>query len=103
MAYAPGDRVMTRHAQLGASKARRWLNCLGSVRMTRDLPESPDTPYSIEGTAAHELAAGWLKRADGPAHRNADPAMVEGIRPYVEYVQNRVKEMAYGGADARLF
>ena len=93
---------MTRHAQLGASKARRWMACPGSVKMTRDLPDV-ETPYSREGTAAHELAAGWLKRTDGPSHRGADPEMVEGVRPYVEYVQNRVKEMAYGGADGRLF
>ena len=93
---------MTRHAQLGASKARRWMACPGSVKMTRDLPDV-ETPYSREGTAAHELAAGWLKRTDGPSHRGVDPEMVEGVRPYVEYVQNRVKEMAYGGADGRLF
>lgn len=46
---------MTEHARLSASSAHRWMNCAGAPRMEAGLPEI-DTEYTIEGTAAHELA-----------------------------------------------
>lgn len=42
------------HAILGPSSADRWLNCPGSVALTRDLPDE-DSPYAKEGSAAHEV------------------------------------------------
>ena len=45
----------TKHARLGASSAHRWMNCAGSVRMSDGLP-NPETPYQLEGRAAHALA-----------------------------------------------
>lgn len=47
-----GERA---HAKFGASSSKLWLNCYGWYRMTRDLPPSPDSPASREGTAAHEV------------------------------------------------
>jgi hypothetical protein len=49
------------HSSLGASKAHRWMNCPGSVRMTRDIPETRST-YAEEGTAAHYLAETCLRK-----------------------------------------
>lgn len=46
---------MNAHAVLGASSADRWMNCPGSVALSRGLPESP-SEHAAEGTAAHELA-----------------------------------------------
>lgn len=45
------------HSPLGASSAHRWIACPGSVRLCASLPPSPDTPYTLEGTAAHAIAA----------------------------------------------
>jgi len=42
------------HSILGASSAHRWMNCPGSVRMSRGIPRST-SKYAEEGTAAHEL------------------------------------------------
>ena len=43
------------HAILGPSASGRWLQCPASVRMTRNLPESPDSVYAREGTDFHTL------------------------------------------------
>lgn len=52
---------MNAHAVLSASAAHRWLACPGSVRLTRDLPDTASV-YAEEGTRAHELAALCLSR-----------------------------------------
>lgn len=46
---------MGSHAILGPSASHRWIQCPASVRMTRDLPEQPDSPYAREGTQFHTL------------------------------------------------
>ena len=52
---------MSDHSVLGPSAAHRWLTCPGSVGLIESaFPDGePDTstPYSIEGTQAHEVAA----------------------------------------------
>lgn len=50
----------TEHAVLGASTSERWMNCAGSPRLTRDLPDEV-TKYNTEGTAAHALAERALR------------------------------------------
>ncbi len=45
-----------KHSKLGASSAKRWISCPGSVALVDMVPPLPPTKYSIEGTAAHELA-----------------------------------------------
>jgi hypothetical protein len=42
------------HAELGASKAERWINCAGSVNLCRGLRDE-EGPYAREGTAAHKV------------------------------------------------
>lgn len=44
-----------KHALLGASSARRWLNCPGSARLTEHMPETT-SPYAEAGRLAHEIA-----------------------------------------------
>ncbi len=48
------------HSPLGGSGAYRWMpgTCPGSARMSQGVSdESPDSEYSVPGTAAHALAA----------------------------------------------
>lgn len=44
------------HALLSPSSAERWMSCLGSTMLTKDLPEVTND-YSDEGTDYHVLAA----------------------------------------------
>lgn len=44
------------HSPHSPSGSKRWLACPGSVAFCAGA-ESPDTPYSIEGTFVHEIAA----------------------------------------------
>ena len=44
------------HAVLAPSSADRWMTCLGSVALTKGLPDH-DSPYAVEGVDLHELAA----------------------------------------------
>lgn len=64
---------MSKHADLSASAAERWINCPGSVHMAKLFPGS----YSVaaeEGTLAHELAAFLIEHQDGAGQINEDAA-----------------------------
>lgn len=45
-----------KHSEIGASSASRWLACPASVKMSRGIEDTKDSPFAIEGTIAHELA-----------------------------------------------
>lgn len=45
---------MRAHSKFSASGSERWLNCAASVALEEKAPPSPDTPWSKEGTLAHE-------------------------------------------------
>lgn len=46
-----GDRA---HAVLGASSSHRWMNCPGSVSLSKGIP-STSSFYADEGTVAHQV------------------------------------------------
>ena len=50
------------HSKLGASSAKRWMTCIGSLNLGRDIPEPPEGPWAKEGTHAHELSEQELAR-----------------------------------------
>ena len=47
----PGEKL---HAVLGASGSERWMNCSGSINMSKGMPNKSSI-YAMEGTAAHHL------------------------------------------------
>lgn len=51
------------HSIISASAAKRWLNCPGSVRMQKDIPDT-SSEAADEGTAAHDLAERVLKSGE---------------------------------------
>lgn len=55
------------HAQLGASKADRWINCPGSIQLSRGVPDV-QSRYAAEGQVAHLLAEMSWKSGVDPAH-----------------------------------
>lgn len=52
--HATPDHGERAHAVLSASGADRWLNCPGSVALTRDMPDTTSS-YAEWGTTCHEL------------------------------------------------
>lgn len=98
---------MTKHATLGASSAHRWMECAGSVRLARDVPDFSSS-YADEGTAAHEIAARALEKGvdadlwldtvvqtDGMREPvTVDEEMVEAAQVYVDYCRRRMNEAA---------
>ena len=43
------------HSRLAPSGSKRWINCPGSIELSDKCPPQADSPYAIEGTAAHSL------------------------------------------------
>lgn len=58
---------MTDHALLSPSSAARWLNCPGSVRLTKNLPNAT-SEYAQLGRFAHTIAEIALTETDGDVH-----------------------------------
>lgn len=92
------------HAELGASVAGRWMNCPGSIRLGRDLPQAPQTFYAAEGSRAHALAEICL-RPPAPAFHVApgdyigrvieggevDEDMAANVAVYVNFVRDIIR------------
>lgn len=92
------------HSRLGASSAKRWLNCPGSVALAAQCPPAPSSEFAEEGTAAHELAEKCLrdksaaqhyvlkkmKAANGIAFTEEMATHVQG---FVDYVRNLQREL----------
>lgn len=82
------------HAELGASSASRWWACPGSVRLTRDMPDTGGgSVYANEGTAAHAVGEKALRNGVDPvvylgstiAGVEVTDDMIENVRIYVDY------------------
>jgi len=44
-----------KHSPIGASSAKRWMHCPGSVALSQKVGKLPSSVHAEEGTAAHEL------------------------------------------------
>ncbi len=89
---------MSQHSKLGPSASERWLNCPGSVLLTKDMP-SLSSQYAAEGNAAHTLSE-WSRLQQKPADHwrgetihidgyefEVDQEMIDGVNEFVEYVE----------------
>jgi hypothetical protein len=98
------EAMLGAHSPLGASAADRWINCPGSVGATITLPDV-DTEYSLEGTAAHQLAefcndTGMspkdfpakfivVEKVDGTlAEIPCDKQMRDGVQAFLDFVND---------------
>lgn len=81
------------HSPIGASGYARWKACPGSVKLSEGL-NSPETPESIQGTRAHELAAMWIKNGNCPKDRFQDLEQedFDAVEIYVDFVNELKKE-----------
>lgn len=92
-----------KHSQLGASSAKRWLNCPGSVALCATVPQQSST-YANEGSAAHYVAEKCLREGKDAKHMRGrmitieDPVkgivrvectdeMVEAVQVYLDVVR----------------
>lgn len=71
------------HSELGASGAHRWMNCPGSVELSKGLP-NPSSPFAEEGTKAHELAETIL--LDKKIPDDTDKEMLLYVKEYTDFV-----------------
>lgn len=62
---------MTAHSNLGASSAKRWMNCPGSNALIEHAPPEQPSKYAAEGTAAHWVGEQKILAVTG--HRNMVP------------------------------
>jgi len=72
------------HSIIGASSAKRWFNCPGSVQEIKKYPTPPQSEYAEEGTKAHDLAEQILL---GNPFVCDDEEMLGHVRLYVETVR----------------
>ena len=80
----------------------RWEPCPGSVALCETIPPGPPTPYALEGTQAHDLAAQWLLKGVEPTFPNAE--MRDAVKIYVDFCNRyyqpaHVKEGAICGVE----
>lgn len=99
--------AVSHHSELGASKSYRWLNCPGSVALTREM-DSKRGPEAQLGTNAHSVGELCLRNGDDPmdfiGHGlitqesggemfSVDRDMALAVKVYVDEVR-RIKESA---------
>lgn len=51
------------HSEFGASASYRWLNCPGSVQLSRKAPPQRESSFALEGTRAHACLESIFMRA----------------------------------------
>lgn len=77
------------HSSLGASSTKRWMNCPGSVNLSKDLPNN-ESRFAAEGTFAHNLAEKCLKFPNGPSLKPLADAVLETGEPIPEEMAEAV-------------
>ena len=90
------------HAMFSASRAHRFMSCVGSVALEADYPDT-SSAYADEGTAAHTVAQMCLEdKMDASEYLNeviwvgerkikVDAEMVRCVQMYVDDVRARAK------------
>lgn len=88
---------MGKHAEFSASGSERWLNCAGSIKLSRTVPKPPESVYAAEGTEAHGYLERWawhwwvtggdLKESDFPSRD-----MYLAVKKAMDFIKKRIKK-----------
>lgn len=76
------------HSKIGASSAKRWIACPGSIKLCETVPPLPPSKYAEEGTRAHLVAEAYILGQPIPSY--ADEAMIEGAKMYSRAISERM-------------
>jgi hypothetical protein len=90
--------ALVAHAEHGASSSDRWMNCAGSLRLSRGVPATTSS-YAEEGTVAHELGATCLTHERDTVEfidrqilgHVVDDEMAEHIQTYIDHVRSEIE------------
>jgi hypothetical protein len=90
---------MKAHSRIGASSYSRWGTCPGSVRLSKDMPNT-SSKYAAEGTKAHELGEMVLL---GKAYKieDYDDEMLAAVTAYVEFIREESIGASHVGIEER--
>lgn len=95
-----------KHAILSASGSHRWLECTPSAMLEARV-QDVGSPYAMEGTIAHEIAAAFLegKPVSNLILGDSDvysPTMLDHAEDYRDFVQEQLAEARKDDAMATL-
>ncbi len=87
--------LLQEHSPVGPSSSHRWLECPGSVLLTKDMPDT-DSIYAAEGTFAHYVSE-LARRDNNPASKyiglksecgrfTVDKPFADAIQEFLNYV-----------------
>ena len=105
--------MTTLHAELGASSSQRWMNCPGSVRLSRGMPNISSKDARI-GSCAHAVGEKCLTSgADAITFLGEeiaeyddieiDEEMCESVQVYLDAVRGAIKTYADAGFTDHIF
>lgn len=93
------------HSKLGASKAKQFMTCPGSIKLAEKAPKQLSSEYADDGTHAHELSEYVLKNEISieelwamPNFKSKpiDDEKKKAVQVYVDYIRNLQKEIGDG-------
>jgi hypothetical protein len=102
MSFEPDLLEEKAHAEFSASGAHRWLSCPGSIDLSKQAPELPESPYALEGTQAHACLEFLLKNRDSwsrsvkALRKQASAEMVEHVVDAALWILDRYKKAPEG-------
>lgn len=86
------DHAVRGHALLSASSSSRWLQCPPSAAAAAAYSKQ-DTPYTLEGTRAHEIAEAFAAGKVIPVSELdwCTPEMIRCAGDYADYIKEQIK------------
>lgn len=89
------DHSSRAHAKLSASGSHRWLACPYSATVADKYPQQ-DTPFTREGTIAHEVAEATVRGSSIPPDLpGCDAEMIRHAEAYRDYIQSLTTDESY--------
>lgn len=79
------------HYKLSPSATKRWINCPGSLELSRQAPEQKESIYAAEGTKAHAVAETCLLTGEKACKVSDCDEMAEAVQVYLDDIDRARK------------